>query len=140
MNAQPAIPVLRKRLWRYFAEYIRLRDSPGGVGRCISCNTPQLYPNKHGRWQAGHYIQRSKDDLSLYFSEQNVNGQCRRCNYRREGNKAQYRIGLINKYGIATVSYLESQPVYVPWTKKEFMESIKHYKNRLKLIKSEREL
>ena len=150
MKTPLTIPQLRKKLWRLFSEYIRLRDANeyfNGVwfGTCISCNNKILYPNTHGRWQAGHYLPRSMQYMAVYFNEINVNGQCRKCNRYLEGSKSEYRKGLIKKYGKNTISTLENDwgrnPVLSKdWNKREtYITKIGYYKTMIKHIKKERE-
>ena len=93
--------------WKHFAEMIRLRDSMAGYGMCISCNRRVDYPNSSGDFQCGHYYPRSTVYANLYFSTANSHGQCKNCNCFLEGNTAEYRKGLIRRYGEAYVAELE---------------------------------
>lgn len=56
---------------------------------------------------AGHYKSAGHNG-SIRFNEDNVHGQCVRCNLHLHGNEVNYREGLINKIGIDKVELLES--------------------------------
>lgn len=72
----------------------RDKDQP-----CISCN-------KLTKLEAGHYIPISKSQ-KLRYDLRNIHGQCAWCNRFLYGNYKEYRIGLINRYGIEFVEDLE---------------------------------
>lgn len=122
---------------KIFNEYIRLRDSfiidGERFGRCISCNKIIRYGSN---WQAGHYIPSTKG--ALRFDEQNVNGQCKQCNYFKHGNLTNYRIGLVKKIGIENVESLEIRQnlttrlygFYIDDIIKEYKEKVKELKKR----------
>jgi hypothetical protein len=66
---------------------------------CISCG-------KYSTLQAGHYYSGGHYP-ELRFNEQNVNGQCTRCNLKLSGNLIEYRKGLVKKIGIDEVEKLD---------------------------------
>ena len=77
---------------RHFHLYIRNRDQ----GKpCISCS-------KKTTLQAGHFYSAGKHP-QLRFNEDNVHGQCLRCNYYMSANLLNYRINLIDKIGMDRV-------------------------------------
>lgn len=108
-----------------FNKYIRNRDSNSeGIVRCISCDEEFKKSEIH----AGHYLP-AGNNASVRFDEINVNGQCVDCNINRLGNQANYRIGLIEKYGEEKVLELEQrakQPF--KWDVERLKEIIKTYK------------
>lgn len=119
---------------RVFSMYIRLRDtSPQGYFRCISCG--RLLPFEQA--DCGHYVNRQH--MSLRFSEQNCNAQCRRCNRFDEGAIMDYRQGLIKKIGTQQVEMLEVQKhetrKYSNW---ELEILIGHYKKEVERLKDEK--
>lgn len=130
----------KQKLWRAFAEFIRLRDAPNGHGQCISCGKLIPYPNETGRWHAGHYYPRSITYSTLYFDERNVNGQCRHCNTFLEGNTGGYLRGLVAKYGEKVID--EMDVVRACGLKKmydyEYDELAKHYRKKVRGMKKER--
>lgn len=78
---QHTIKSAKERAWRYFSAYIRKRDP-----RCVTCGAETT--------QAGHFWHNVLD-----FDEENVNGQCLRCNHFMSGNLAPYSVYLLKKLG-----------------------------------------
>lgn len=89
-------PNLKKKAIRIFHEYIRKRDEGQP---CISCG------NKR-ELQAGHFHSAGKHER-LRFNSDNVNGQCKVCNYFLSGNLLNYRKNLIKKIGEDRVNKLD---------------------------------
>lgn len=104
-----------------FNRFIRLRDERAGLP-CISCGE---FPSPNafgGTWDAGHYRTRGAAP-ELRFEELNCHRQCKSCNsgVKRQGSRvvrahdperamtirAQYRVNLIARIGIARVEWLE---------------------------------
>jgi len=73
---------------RHFHKFIRNRDQQQP---CISCG-------KFTTLQAGHFYSAGHHP-SVRFNEDNVHGQCKRCNYFLSGNLTPYRENLIKKIG-----------------------------------------
>lgn len=91
-----SVSPLTQKLVRIFNTFIRMRDK----GKpCISCGAFTDLQAGHF-FSAGHYTH-------LRFNEDNVWGQCVRCNYHLHGNQAEYRIGLIKRIGEEKVKQLE---------------------------------
>lgn len=97
------VPQLVKKAQQVFNTWIRNRDLQGEeFFTCISCNVP-----KHKtQMNAGHYLS-AGHNTSLRFNEDNVHGQCVRCNLHLHGNQVGYRIGLVNKIGLERIIELE---------------------------------
>ena len=117
-----SIPWLVKTLVRHFNKFIRERDQDE---RCISCG-------QFSRLEAGHYYPSTVSGLR--FTENNVNGQCKRCNRHLHGNLIEYRRGLVEKIGLEEVEWLELQYSYYKkhgfkWNRFELIEKIEKYKN-----------
>jgi len=87
---------LKEKAVRIFNSWIRNRDA--GLG-CISCGSLNQI-------QAGHFYSAGHHEL-LRFEEDNVNSQCKRCNYFLSGNLISYRENLIKKIGIDKVQRLD---------------------------------
>lgn len=83
-----------------FNGYIRQRDKGK---QCISCDTILK-----GKFDAGHYYNANNHWL-LRFDEDNVHGQCVRCNQHLHGNLINYRKGLLKRIGLDNLSHLEQQ-------------------------------
>lgn len=113
-----------------FQKWIRHRDKDLP---CISCGRTNAIS-----WDGGHYFDAGSYS-GLIFHEDNVHKQCSRpCNKDLHGNKANYRIGLVNKIGEGRVRWLEenkdSLRVY-KFTKEELINIKKEYSQRLKDLK-----
>lgn len=113
-----------------FSLYIRTRDAQpydGKAFRCISCG--RVLPIEQA--DCGHYVNRQH--MSLRFSEQNCNAQCRHCNRFMEGNIQSYRQGLIDKIGLAKVELLDAMKYQTNKTSTFELEAIaQHYKKEIK--------
>lgn len=111
---------------KVFQKWIRQRDKDLP---CISCgNRDTEY------WNAGHY---KKAELysGLVFDERNISKQCVRCNLYLDGNEANYREGLIKRYGEDYVLQLERDADLTrdkKYTKEELIEIKKYYREKLK--------
>ena len=74
---------------RHFHKFIRNRDENKP---CISCG-------KYTTLQAGHFYS-AGNHPSVRFNEDNVHGQCVKCNYYLSANLLPYRTNLIHKIGV----------------------------------------
>ena len=109
-----------------FQKWIRLRDSNEG---CISCGTTTAKI-----WHAGHYL-KAELFTGIIFNPMNVNKQCEKCNTFLNGNEANYRIGLVKKYGEEAVKKLEEQANKLrqyKYTREELKEIKTKYQKLLK--------
>ena len=88
-----------------FNLFIRLRDA----GKpCICCGRSRNSGiGIGGDWDAGHYRSRGSAP-HLRFVENNVHAQLKQCNRWDAGNVVGYRLGLIQRIGLATVESLEA--------------------------------
>lgn len=123
-EAIKTIPDLIKEAQVEFNRYIRLRD----VGKqCICCDRPLSGTAVGGGFDAGHY--RSTGSAShLRFDEDNCHGQTKQCNRYGAGRAVDYRIGLIQRIGLARVEALESSNTPHKWTADELREIRSKYK------------
>lgn len=81
-------------------EYVRYRD----WGKpCISCQRPW-----DATFQAGHFRSRGAAP-QLALDPRNIAGQCVQCNLHKHGNQAAFRLGLVEREGVAHVEALESE-------------------------------
>lgn len=116
---------LRKKLWITFSKFIRLRDKDE---LCISCGL-------RGISDAGHYWPTSQyPQPSMRFNEDNVHGQCGKCNRFEEGNRQGYREGLIKRFGPGILVKLDLQRSLpqTTWTVFEYEVMVKHYRKKVK--------
>jgi len=124
----------KKRAWRYFSKYIRLRDALKTTGdinycKCFTCGRIESIKNM----DAGHFVSRRFN--STLFDERNVNSQCTYCNTFQAGNQLEYRRQLIKFYGEGIDTELEDKATE---TKKysipELEELIVELKEKIKTL------
>ena len=89
----------KKLAERAFNRFIRLRDQDKP---CISCGKSLV-----GDIDAGHYYSVGARS-ELRYHEDNVHGQCRKCNRFLSGNIRGYTEGLINRIGLDRFDALKS--------------------------------
>jgi len=94
--AHKSVAQLKNKAKEVFHKWIRKRDD--GLG-CISCGS-------FNEIQAGHFYSAGNYN-HMRFLEDNVNSQCKRCNYFISGNLLEYRKNLIEKIGIDRVEHLD---------------------------------
>jgi 5-methylcytosine-specific restriction endonuclease McrA len=102
MSKSLTLPKLTDKAQKVFNAWIRHRDSKDGYFTCISCF--RTLPVE--QMNAGHYVP-VKGGSALRFNENNVNGECIRCNGFDEFHLIGYRKNLIKKIGINKVEILE---------------------------------
>lgn len=87
-----------------FNRFIRVRDA----GKpCICCGRPLQGGSVGGDYDCGHY--RSVGSAPhLRFVESNAHGQTKFCNRWGAGRAVDYRLGLIERIGLAAVEALEA--------------------------------
>ncbi len=89
---------------------------------CISCGR-----HHQGQNHAGHFISRgSRPNLALV--EMNVHLQCAPCNVNLSGNQINYRLGLIARYSVQLVEYLEQDQEPRKYTIEQLKEIRDHYR------------
>ena len=93
-----SLPQLKAIAVRHFHKWIRTRDE--GLP-CISCGN-------YTTLQAGHFHSAGNYPITR-FNPDNVNGQCKKCNYFLAGNLIHYQIELINRIGEARVIALQDK-------------------------------
>ena len=124
------IPDLIKEAQHEFNAFIRARDH---TKPCICCGRTEAMGYglaAHG-WDCGHY--RSTGSAShLRFNEDNAHRQLVVCNRHGAGRAVDYRIGLINRIGLARVEALESSNATHKWTADELRAIKATYRAKLK--------
>jgi Bacteriophage Lambda NinG protein len=111
-----------------FNAFIRARDR---LLPCISCQR-----HHKGQFHAGHF--RSVGSTpELRFDERNVHKQCAPCNNHLSGNILLYRRGLLDRFGLAFVEWLEG-PHQTAHRSREDLEQIKKdYRKKLRDIEKQ---
>jgi hypothetical protein len=97
---------LERLATKWFNSFIRLRDSQEVAGgfSCISCRELKPVAKMH----AGHFFAGGHYPI-LRFDEENVHGQCHRCNRHLHGNLIHYRESLLAKIGADRLAILENK-------------------------------
>lgn len=113
-------------LQKVFNEFIRLSQRGNA---CISCPNPNPTDAGHYRSVGAH--------PELRFEEKNVNLQCRKCNGYWGGNLIEYRKGLVAKYGVEVVEWLEGPHEAVKLSIPEIKEKIEYYRSKIREMKKE---
>lgn len=133
-EAIKTIPKLRAEAQVAFNEFIRIRD---GGRPCISCGKPPGdLSGLHAGRDAGHY--RSTGAAShLRFDERNCHAQCVHCNQHLAGNAVAYRIGLIQRIGMASVEALEADNEPVKWSREVLRQIKTIYRAKARDLKKE---
>ncbi len=124
-EANKSIAEVKQDTRKVFQQWIRVRDSNL---RCICCGT------ESESYDGGHY---KKAELysGVIFHPLNVNKQSVYCNQWLNGNEAEYRIGLVKKYGTEAVEELERLAIETKgkkWIREELIEIKEKYKLKLK--------
>ena len=121
---------LKKELQPIFNEHIRLRDD----GRpCISCGS-------YSKLQAGHFFAVGGYD-GLRFNEDNVHGECSRCNCWDESHLITYADNLKIKIGEMDYNDLKQAAADYKmngykFSRGELLELIEIYKEKVRLLKN----
>lgn len=109
-------------------DYVKKRDY-GKV--CVSCGC-----SWHSDFQAGHYY---KAELfsSLRFDENNIHGQCKRCNLRLEGNLSEYSVNLPLRIGKMRFKVLVAKAgidksLKHKWDREELKRIYDYYKQKIR--------
>lgn len=115
-----------QELQKTFNAFIRQRDKHKP---CISCGKPLI-----GKFDAGHY-RSAGGNPELRFDEDNVHGQCVRCNQHLHGNLIDYRIRLIQRIGQDVVDRLEGPQKPKHYTIDQLKGLKTYYKEKTKQLK-----
>lgn len=125
MRTKPQLVALAQKA---FNGYIRARDLGKG---CISCG--KLLTSEPNSYDAGHY--RSVGSaVNMRFSEDNVHGQCKRCNNFLASNPVMYRLGLIKRIGEQAVDLIEADQTLRKYTKEGLIEFAAQYRAKARKI------
>ena len=102
VKKNPSLEKTKQKILSLAQLYSRLRDSDENwYWKCISC-WKRIHRTK---WDWWHYISRA--NMSTAFNLNNINLQCKHCNWMLHWNIASYRANLINKIWEEKVIELE---------------------------------
>lgn len=130
------IPTLTREAQAAFNSFIKERD----YGKpCISCGRPFIEsPYLKGQMiDAGHYRSVGSSPENR-FNEDNCHGQCVHCNRNLSGNAVEYRIGLIERIGIARVEAIEANNKPLKLTREQLIDIKKRYSAKARELKEKR--
>jgi len=117
-----------------FNAYIRARDKGQP---CICCGLPLSAGEVGGRYDCGHY--RSTGSAPhLRFHEDNAHAQRKQCNRWGAGRAVDYRLGLIERIGLARVEALEADQEPRKYTADELRAIRDLYRAKLRELVKER--
>ncbi len=130
----------KKRAWKEFSRYIRLRDAIKTTGtethlKCCTCGKlVEALTGSHCA-DAGHFIPGRHN--SVLFSEHGVHGQCKQCNVYKSGNPAQYLVFMQEKYGQEEIDRLLAlKHQTVKFTREDYDDLRDKYKGLYEELKS----
>lgn len=117
-----------KKLQAEFNKFIRNRDEKIN---CVSCGVTL----EGKKFDAGHFYN-ANNHWALRFDEDNVHGQCVRCNRHLHGNLLEYRKGLIQRIGNERYERLERLAnETADFSREDLKELLKIYKEKNKIIR-----
>jgi hypothetical protein len=130
-NEKKSLEALKKSLKTICHKYIRLRDKDKP---CISCGFPLGED-----YDAGHCY---KAELfsNLKYDENNIHGQCIKCNRREEGNLSGYFANIENRIGKVEFANLQLKAKTYKkhsfkWCREDLENKIEYYKKKYKSLK-----
>ena len=117
-----SISQLHKLATKHFNSFIRNRDKGKG---CVSCDSLTFSDAGHF-YSSGHYP-------ILRYDENNVHGQCKRCNYFLHGNLDEYRKRLYKRISELDINELDFKVSHYKqhgykWDRYFLIEIIEKYK------------
>jgi 6-phosphogluconate dehydrogenase (decarboxylating) len=115
-----------KKADKWFSYFIRVRDSDdNGFAKCCTCGTIKHWK----QMDCGHYVKRQHQGVR--YNEMNCHAQCRSCNWLKQGNDAEYKEFIIEKYGKQNHDLLKSfENKSFKRSKFEFTLIAKEYKKK----------
>ena len=131
LDAMQTKPQLVKKAQTAFNAYIRARDK----GKtCISCDTP--LGSEPNSYDAGHF--RSVGSAAhMRFVEDQVHGQCKKCNRWLAGNVVEYRKRLLERIGLKRLEQIENDNVLRKYSKEALIEITRYYNAQARQLNKE---
>lgn len=123
---------LRKEAQTAINRYRRMADIKAGYN-CICCGKPFEQDRPGGSVDAGHYLSRGSHP-NLAFVEMNINAQRKSCNRPGGTTAAQFRLGMIERYGLKAVEDLEADKTPRRYRAEEYREIRDRYREKVKRL------
>ena len=142
-TAQITVPKAKKKAWKAFSKFIRLRDAIKTTGtkthlHCITCSR-KYKAFGVGCAHAGHFI--AGRNNSILIDEKFVNGQCPICNRWRGGIWVVYEQKMIEMWGEEAVKEVKLRSLQTKQVKAyEWLEIEKEYKDKYERLKTDRDV
>ena len=133
-SLKPRAKLLREAQ-QAFNSYIRARDENKP---CISCGRSfEISPYAKGQlFDAGHYRSVGSSPENR-FNEDNVHGQCVRCNRELSGNAVEYRKNLILRIGLERVEAVENNNQAVKYSLDDLRRIRDEYRSKVRVLRSQ---
>ena len=129
------ITIWKKKAWKAFSMFIRLRDRieedgyPIDYCRCCTCG--DIKPWK--QMQAGHFLPGRKN--SNLFREDGCHAQCYACNVPRNGNGVEYYEFMLRTYGPEKITELKhNNTLTVKYTVDDLKGIYETYRTRVERL------
>jgi hypothetical protein len=131
LEALKTIPMLKREAQTSFNAWIRARSKAEGHV-CISCGSELDWDGRRGGMvDAGHLRSVGAAD-HLRYNPDNCWAQCKHCNRDLSGNVIAYRMGLVQRIGLARVETLENNNEVHKWTRDELRCIREIYRSKIK--------
>jgi hypothetical protein len=130
----------KRKAWKAFSDYIRLRDSLKTTGtpdycKCITCGKVVPYE----QIQCGHAI--GGRTSGFLFDEELCRGQCRSCNVDHGGEYQMFKYKLVQKHGEAWWAMKEqAKRTSAQYTEFDYELIAGKYRDMVKALKAENNL
>ena len=130
MAKKGPLAIAKDRAWRACSIYIRTRGSHDGYNKCVTCGDLKLITDL----DAGHFIPKTAGNAVL-FVEANIWPQCRYCNRMLEGNRYNYSLWMLEKFGKDECDKLDAlRRVRVDFRIKDYQDFEAYFKEALKAL------
>ena len=117
----------KKKVWKEFSRYIRLRDTCKLGTECYTCGKWGSFKKMH----AGHF-QPGRHNIFI-FDERQVHAQCASCNTFKRGNWTAYYERMVKEYGQEeTNQMIADRKKFKKFTVPELEEMYLKYKAKAK--------
>ena len=128
------ISALKKRVWKEFSEYIRLKNSDkDGYVQCYTCGKKFFWKEM----QCGHGL--GGRGNAILFDTEIVRPQCKQCNVFKGGNYDIFHSKLIEENGLEWFKdKLRQKHSIRKFSPKELEEMLEYYKNEVKKLKNDK--